>query len=321
LKLTKIAVLSSLFDQSIDRSIVFSVNNFGQPVDMSTKDGTRIGIVNQSSNTPKKGGNPKDDRDYSYNDDVENLINSPPIEAMPSLHPRRTRASGTEDEEWSGSGTDDDSDDEDFLLKGSAKTAAKKKPAAKKKTTTTKKSNATKSTAAKPATKHEVKRRGNINGATKGMKLNMSAAGSAKHSQTAKENNKNRRSYGEKTLPVLNDSSTPVPKSISDKFSRVVTFKDIMEWCRDKNGKLIGIKVWHHPALMMWFEQENLAYLHKTMMRLGFRHKSKYEGWYNRREKIYRKFEPIRDGSKSMVWTHPTFNPESSVTDLTASSY
>lgn len=297
------------------------MNNYGQLDDVSTNGGTHIGIVDHSSNTPKKGGNPKDARNFSYNDNENvNLINSP-IKEMPRLRPRTlARASGTEDEEWDGSDTDDDTDDEDFLLTGSAKTAAKKKTAAKN--AATKKSAATKPTVhskKKPAAKAEVKKRGNIKGVKKG-KYNMSVKGSAKLSQITKENNKNRRKFGEKTLPVLNNSSTPVPKSISDKFSSIVTFKDIMEWCCDKKGKCIGIKVRHHLALMMWFEQKELRFLHQIMMKLGFRHKDKYQGWYDRKQLSCRQFEPIRDGSKSMIWYHPTFNPESSVTDLTAST-
>lgn len=93
-----------------------------------------------------------------------------------------------------------------------------------------------------------------------------------------------------------------------------------MEWCCDKKGKCIGIKVRHHLALMMWFEQKELRFLHQIMMKLGFRHKDKYQGWYDRKQLSCRQFEPIRDGSKSMIWYHPTFNPESSVTDLTAST-
>ncbi|KAL7458738.1 hypothetical protein ACHAWC_011290, partial [Mediolabrus comicus] len=160
------------------------LNNYGQPDDLSTIDGNDIGIVNQSSTTPKKQGNPKDDRDYSFNDD-ENVNHNTPV-ALPRLRPR-TRVGRTEDEELDGSDTDDDTDDEEYYR--STKTAAKKK-----RKTAAKKSAAAKPTVhskTKTSTKHEVKRRGN-HASCKGMKYKMSEAGSAKLSQVATENNKNR---------------------------------------------------------------------------------------------------------------------------------
>jgi len=293
------------------------VNNYGQPDDLSTIDGTDIGIVNQSSTTPKKQGNPKDDRDYSFDDD-ENANHNTPV-ALPSLRPR-TRVSRTEDVEWDGSDTDDDTDEEYYR---STKTAAKKKrkTAAKTRAAATKKSAAAKPTVhskTKTSTKHDVKRRGKKAGSNKGMKYKMSEEGSAKQSQVCTENNKNRRRYGKKFLPVLNESSiTPVPKSISDTFPGIVTFEDVMVWAGDaETGEFTGVKVKNHLALGIWLGQTELRYLNQLMVSLGFQ--PKHEGWHNRLKKIYRKFEPIRDGSKSMIWTHPTFRPDSKVTDLTA---
>ncbi len=189
-----------------------------------------------------------------------------------------------------------------------AKTSVKKSNAksskANKKPTVVK-SNATKK---KPIV---VKRRGKNNGnsSRKGMKYNMTKEGSASHRRF----NKNKRKYGTLVKSLCNKKKAEAPASLSEEFPEIKICKDVVEWAADKDTKeCVGVLVHHHPAFMKWMGQTKLTQFVQYMKMLGFT--PKHERWHWTRAGCGMK--KVQEGSKGMLWYHPTFGPNSSETDL-----